>query len=73
MPRLMGRVEEGAGAFVQLRDGAGDFVGEVRADDGGRFTFYAVPGHWTIVCLTPARRREQSVDLGRADLDVRLP
>ena len=72
MPRLLGVVDEGAGAFVQLRDDDGDFVGEVRADAGGRFTLYAVPGHWHLVCLMPGRRQEQEVDLGEDDLDVRV-
>lgn len=72
MPRLMGSIEEGAGAFVQLRDAGGDFVGEVRADDEGRFTFHAVPGDWTIICLTPARRRERRIDLGSEDLVIEV-
>lgn len=70
MPKVMGSIEEGAGAFVQLRDSGGDFVGEVRADDEGRFTFHAIPGDWTIVCLTPARRRERRIDLGPEDVHV---
>jgi hypothetical protein len=73
MPRLVGNIEDGAGAFVQLRDQAGDFVGEVRADSDGNFTFYAIPGHWTVICLTPNRRRERVIDLGRDDIDIRVP
>jgi len=73
MPRLTGTIEEGAGAFVQLRDSGGDFVGEVRADAQGRFLLYAIPGHWTVICLTPGRRREQQVDIGTDDLTIRLP
>ena len=73
MPRLTGTIEGGAGAFVQLRDGDGEFVGEVRADDAGSFVFYAVPGHWRVVCLTPDGRREEEIDLGPADLDIRMP
>ena len=72
MPRLTGAIEQGAGAYVQLRDAGGDFVGEVRADDDGLFTFYAVPGRWTVVCLTPGRRREQHVELHGGDLDIRF-
>jgi hypothetical protein len=73
MPRLMGTIEEGTGAFVQLRDDGGDFVGEVRADDEGRFTLYAIPGHWTVVILTPGRRRERAIDLRSEDIDIRVP
>ena len=72
MPRLLGTVEQGGGAFVQLRDADGDFVGEVRADDEGHFTLYAIPGHWRIICLTPGGRQEQEIDLGAADLDIRI-
>lgn len=74
MPRLTGTIDEGAGSFVQLRDAEGDFVGEVRADDEGRFVFYAIPGHWRVICLTPGKsRRQREIDLGPEDLDVRLP
>lgn len=69
----MGTIEEGAGAFVQLRDREGDFVGEVRADEDGHFTFHAIPGQWTVVCLTSARRRERVIDLGPEDVDIRVP
>ena len=72
MPRLNGTIEGGAGAFVQLRDDGGDFVGEVRANDEGAFTFYAVPGHWRVICLTPGGRREQEIDLGASDVDIRV-
>ena len=73
MARLHGTIDDGAGAFVQLRDAGGDFVGEVRADEEGSFTFYAIPGHWRVICLTPAGRREKEVDLGTGDVDIRLP
>lgn len=73
MAQLKGTVEEGPGAFVQLRDQSGDFVGEVRADDQGRFVLYAIPGRWTIVCLTPDRRRQHEVDVGTADIDIQVP
>jgi hypothetical protein len=73
MPRLTGTIEDGAGAFVQLRDSGGDFVGEVRADDDGRFTLYPIPGEWTLVCLTPNDRRERHVDVGSDDVDIRVP
>jgi hypothetical protein len=73
VPRLIGTIDDGAGAFVQLRDAEGDFVGEVRADDQGSFTFYAVPGHWRVVCLIPGgQRREQEIDLGAEDKDIQV-
>jgi Protein of unknown function (DUF1416) len=73
MPRLSGTIDDGAGSFVQLRDAEGDFVGEVRADEEGHFVFYAIPGRWRVICLTPGRnRRQQEVELGSDDLDVRL-
>ena len=73
MPRLTGTIEQGAGAFVQLRDHDGDFAGEVRADDHGRFILYPVPGEWTVICLTPNDRREQRVDIGTDDVDILVP
>jgi len=73
MPRLTGNISGGARAFVQLRDEEGDFVGEVRADDEGRFVFHAIPGHWRVVCLAPGGlRAEHEVDLGGTDVDVRF-
>lgn len=73
MPRLTGTIVGGAGSFVQLRDSQGDFVGEVRADAEGRFVFYAIPGHWSVICLTPGRdRRQQEVELGSDDVEVRV-
>jgi hypothetical protein len=72
--RLTGTIDDGAGAFVQLRDSNGDFVGEVRADEAGRFVFNAIPGHWLLICLTPGpRRRQQEIDLGADDVDIRVP
>jgi len=73
LPRLTGTIEQGAGAFVQLRDREGDFVGEVRADQEGRFTLFPIPGEWTVICLTPGDRREQTVNVGRDDVDIRVP
>lgn len=72
MPRLRGTIDRGAGAFVQLRDAHDDFVGEVRADDDGNFTLYAIPGHWRLICMAPGRRREQEVDVGSSDVDLRV-
>lgn len=71
--QVTGTIEEGPGAFVQLRDQGGDFVGEVRADEQGRFVLHAIPGRWTIVCLTPDRRRQHEVDVGTDDVDIRVP
>lgn len=74
MTRLTGSVDDGAGTFVQLRDAQGDFVGEVQTDDQGSFTFYAVPGHWRVVCLVPGgRRHEKEIVLGGEDQDIRIP
>lgn len=70
MPRLSGTIEHGAGAFVQLRDHEGDFVGEVRADERGRFTLYPIPGTWTVICLTPDERRERDVEIGADDVEI---
>jgi hypothetical protein len=73
MPKLSGSIDNGAGAFVQLRDAVGDFVGEVRADRDGSFTFYAVPGHWHVICLIPGGRRlEQEIDLTSSDADIKV-
>jgi hypothetical protein len=50
MPTLTGTVRaarQPAGwAYVQVRNLAGDFQGEVRADADGRFTLYPQPGQW---------------------------
>lgn len=73
VPRLTGSIDKGGGAFVQLRDEAGDFVGEVRADSDGHFTFYAIPGHWSVVCLLPGGERiEWQVDMGVGDIEIRV-
>ena len=72
MARLTGIIDKGGGAFVQLRDAGGDFVGEVRADDHGHFTLYAIPGRWRVICLTPGGRGEQEVDVGVDDVEIRM-
>jgi len=52
MPTLTGTVRAASQparwAYVQVRNLAGDFQGEVRADAGGRFTLYRGPagGAW---------------------------
>jgi hypothetical protein len=59
---------------VQLRDAGGDFVGEVRADDQGGFTFYAVPGDWHVICLMPGGRRlERDVTIDLTDVVIKVP
>ena len=75
MPKINGRIPEGgAGAFVQLRDAEGDFVGEVRADEQGEFTFYAVPGDWHVICLMPGGRRlERDVSIEFGDVVIKVP
>ena len=45
----------------------------MRADDSGHFVFYAIPGHWRVICLAPGGRRvEHEVDMGSSDVDVDL-
>jgi hypothetical protein len=60
MPTLTGTVRaasQPAGwAYVQVRNLAGDFQGEVRADADGRFTLYPQPGQWRLVAWAPGRR-----------------
>ena len=59
---------------MQLRDAGGDFVGEVRADDQGEFTFYAVPGDWHVICLMPGGRRlERDVTIDLTDVVIKVP
>jgi hypothetical protein len=60
-------------AYVQVRNPAGDFQGEVRADATGRFTLYPQPGRWRLVAWAPGLgRTERDIDVDLADLDVDL-
>jgi hypothetical protein len=68
MPTLTGTVrtaDQPAGwADVQVRNPAGDFQGEARADASGRFSLYPRPGRWCLVAWAPG--------LGQTELDVRV-
>ncbi len=73
------RAQPVQGAYVRLKGASGEFVGEVRSDERGRFTLYAAPGEWTLSCLVPdpgqAVRKEQPVSLRAGeekDLEVEL-
>jgi hypothetical protein len=77
MSRLTGTVLTGnrpaAWAYVQLTNLAGDFQGEVRADEDGAFTLYPVPGRWRLVAWSPSvGRADLQVEVGSADLEVQL-
>ncbi len=56
------RSEDGPfeGAYLSLKGGSGEFVGEIRTDETGRFQFYAGPGDWTVTCLVPGRGTPQT-------------
>jgi Protein of unknown function (DUF1416) len=80
MPTLTGTVHaanQPAGwAYVQVRNPAGDFQGEVRADDTGQFTLYPRPGRWRLVAWAPGlgeTERDIDVDLADLDVDLELP
>ena len=68
MPTLTGTVraadQPARWAYVQVRNLAGDFQGEVRADADGRFTLYPRPGR---------AERDLDVDLADLDVDLELP
>jgi Protein of unknown function (DUF1416) len=77
MPTLTGTVravdQPTQWAYVQVRNPAGDFQGEVRADATGRFTLHPRPGRWRLVAWAPGLGRiERDVDVELADLDVDL-
>jgi hypothetical protein len=77
MARLTGTVTRGSGpadgAYVQLRNPGGDFQGEVRTGEDGRFTLYPVPGRWRLVSFAPRTRAiEREVDIGTDDVVVDL-
>jgi hypothetical protein len=63
------------GAYVQLRNSEGDFIGEVRADESGSFVLYACRGTWQVVAWAPGRGRTQQqvrANLDDDELDVVL-
>jgi Protein of unknown function (DUF1416) len=77
MPTLTGTVraadQPAQWAYVQVRNPAGDFQGEVRAGSDGRFTLYPGPGRWRLVAWAPGLgQTERDIDIDLADLDVDL-
>jgi hypothetical protein len=62
------------GAYVRLLDATRDFVGEIRVNDEGRFTFFVAPGDWLLVILVPGlERTEHPVSLSQGEeLDVEV-
>lgn len=77
MPRLMGTVvavgRPAAWAYVQVRNLAGDFQGEVRADGDGRYLLYPTAGRWRLVAWAPGHgHTEREIAVGAADADVLL-
>ena len=45
-------------AHVRLLDSSGEFTAEVPTNQEGQFRFFAAPGAWTLVVLTPGARKE---------------
>lgn len=76
MPRLTGTVlaqgKPAEGAYVQLQNLKGDFQGEVRAFEQGRFTFHPSPGRWRLVSWLPngESRAEREIEVAKEDLQV---
>jgi hypothetical protein len=77
MARLTGTVLRGSapadGAYVQVRNLAGDFQGEVRTGEDGRFTLHPLPGRWRLVSFapsTPTVMRE--IEVGSDDIAIDL-
>jgi len=59
--------------YARLLDRDGEFVAEVPLSARGEFRFFAAPGTWTLVLLTPGRssRTVVSAEVGSiADLDI---
>lgn len=62
-----------ASGYARLNDSAGEFVAEVPLSSKGEFRFFAAPGSWTVVALTPGgtSRTQVSANLGEiSDLDI---
>jgi hypothetical protein len=74
--RIAGSVRQGDSpvrCFVRLLDRNRDFVAEVRADQAGSFTFYAIPGDWTLRTISQRGSTDSAVRLVDADiLDIAL-
>jgi Protein of unknown function (DUF1416) len=50
------------GAYVRLLDASGEFTAEVVTSATGQFRFFAAPGEWTVLALSPGGRGEATVD-----------
>lgn len=77
MPRLTGTLvaagQPVAWGYVQVRNPAGDFQGEVRTDGQGRFVLHPSPGDWRLVAWSPGQgSTERAVAVGAAELDLSL-
>jgi Protein of unknown function (DUF1416) len=77
MATLTGVVRTGDGpaadAYVQIRNLNGDFQGEVKTDDEGKFHLHPVAGRWRLVSWLPGKgRAEQEVEVGEKDVSVEL-
>ncbi len=77
---IIGRVVDGSGravpgASVRLLDGALEFTAELTASTSGDFRFFAVPGTWTVLALSPAGSGEITVaprGYGLNEVDVKV-
>lgn len=59
--------------YVRLLDKSDEFVAEVPVSKQGEFRFFAAPGDWTVVTLTPGAtsRTPVSAALGKiVDLEI---
>jgi len=70
---ITGRVVDGsgraiAGAAVRLLDHSYDFAAEHVASPNGSFRFFAVPGTWTVLALSPAGEGDVTVSAAGAGL-----
>ena len=65
-----------ARAYVQLRDGDGEFTGEWRTRADGAYQFHLPPGAWNVVVLTAggakAEREVQVPPEGGIRLDIEI-
>jgi hypothetical protein len=65
--------EPAANAYVQIRNLDGDFQGEVKTDEEGKFHLHPVAGQWQLVSWLPGKSRaEQEVEVGEQDVSVEL-
>jgi Protein of unknown function (DUF1416) len=62
-----------ANAYVQIRNLNGDFQGEVKTDDEGRFHLHPVAGRWRLVSWLPGKgQADKEVEVGEEDVSVEL-